>query len=77
MNQSEEKRPLGKIAVEGNTVLIYSLKNTKTGMFSICNLHKIPTLKKSFNILSSVTFLVNVRMIHVINGNITFHLIIS
>jgi hypothetical protein len=34
-------------------------------------------LKKTRNFMSPVTFLVNLRMVRVIDGNITFHLIVS
>jgi hypothetical protein len=73
---SKEKRPLGNIVVTENIVLIYSLKNRKTAKFFIYNLHVIPNLKKSLNIVSSVNFLVNLRKIHVIDRNIALHLII-
>ena len=76
MKQSEEKRPLERTVVEGNILLIYTLTKRKQ-KFATYNVHLIPTFKKSFIIISSVNFLLNLRMFHVIDGNITFYLVIS
>jgi len=40
---------------------IYILIEKRAACISIYNLHLIPTLKKSFNIISSVNFLVKLR----------------
>jgi len=56
LNRSEVKESLGKMVV-ARKILI----EIRTAYFSIYNLHLNPTLKKSFNIISSVTFLGNLR----------------
>ena len=76
VKQSKEKTPLGNIVVTENIVILHALWNRKTAKFSIYNLHVIPNLKKTFNITSSVNFLVNLRKIHVIDRNFASHLII-
>jgi len=59
LKRSEKEITWKNCRIGQNSIYIFIEK--RTAYISIYNLHLIPTLKKSFNIISSVNFLVKLR----------------